>query len=72
MLCSTLLKSGVGRLTAIEGQLKERLIARNVTALDQIRGTASHRKTDAPSAFERAQYIRTLESWSADDHSELF
>ena len=33
--------------------------------LDEVRGRVSLAKTEAPSAFERAQDIRTLSGWSS-------
>jgi hypothetical protein len=33
--------------------------------IEDIRGAVSLAKTEAPSAFERAQYIRTLSGWSS-------
>ena len=31
----------------------------------QLRGSVSHATASNPSAFERANYVRTLHSWSA-------
>jgi hypothetical protein len=33
--------------------------------LDDVRGRLSLANTEAPSAFERAQYIRTVSGWSS-------
>ena len=33
--------------------------------LDDVRGRLSLEKAEAPSAFERAQYIRTVAQWSS-------
>ena len=34
----------------------------------QLRGSASQASVDDPAAFERANYLRTLHSWSTPSH----
>jgi hypothetical protein len=34
-------------------------------SLAEARGRLSHRQTQDPAAYERANYIRTLQSWGA-------
>jgi dihydroorotate dehydrogenase (fumarate) len=38
----------------------------NTMTLDDMRGRSSLQHTPNPSAFERANYIRVLHSWTAD------
>jgi len=37
-----------------------------------MRGTLSQRKVEDPSAFERANYVRVLQSWRPDPAGQLF
>jgi dihydroorotate dehydrogenase (fumarate) len=39
--------------------------ANEYESVDELRGSASYFATDDPSAFERANYVRTLHSWNA-------
>ena len=36
-------------------------------SVTQLRGSASYATSDDPSAFERANYMKTLHSWTAPD-----
>ena len=33
-------------------------------SVEQLKGSASHATSDDPSAFERANYMKTLHSWT--------
>jgi dihydroorotate dehydrogenase (fumarate) len=44
--------------------LEEWLDWHNMGSLAEARGLLSHRTTQDPAAYERANYIRTLQSWS--------
>ena len=37
-------------------------------SVDQLRGSMSHATTADPGAFERANYLQTLHSWSSPHH----
>jgi dihydroorotate dehydrogenase (fumarate) len=64
-LASALLRDGPGKIQDIEGEMRAWLVENEYTSVSQLRGSASQGKVDDPGAFERAQYIRTLHSWSA-------
>lgn len=61
---SALLRHGPGHLHRMHQQLMEWLESHQVSGLDQIRGSLSQQRCPDPEAFERAQYIRALSSYS--------
>src|SRR5208282_3426435 len=64
MLCSVLLRRGVGHIRVIEREIEEWLQAHEYDSLDQLRGSMCQRSCPDPDAFERAQYIRGIStSW---------
>ncbi len=65
MLASALLKYGVEHLRVVEREMVRWLEEKEYASVDQLRGSMSQWKCADPSAFERAQYIRTLESYAA-------
>ena len=64
-VASALLRGGPGKVQDIEAELRAWLVANEYGSVTQLRGSASQGKVEDPSTFERAQYIRTLHSWSA-------
>jgi dihydroorotate dehydrogenase (fumarate) len=64
-MASALLRDGPGKIRAVEAEMRVWLEQNEYTSVSQLRGSASQGKVDDPGAFERAQYIRTLHSWSA-------
>lgn len=65
MIASAVLRDGPGRLATIEAEMRAWLEENEYTSVTQLRGSASQGRVADPGAFERAQYIRTLHSWSA-------
>jgi dihydroorotate dehydrogenase (fumarate) len=65
MTTSALLRHGPGHVTAIEAGLRTWMEEHDYASVSQLRGSASHTTSDDPSAFERANYMRTLYSWTA-------
>ena len=63
MLCSALLARGIDQLRTIEQGLREWLEEHEYESVRQLRGSLSQMHCEDPSAFERAQYIRTLQSF---------
>ncbi len=63
-LVSALLLRGPTHLTAMRAGLERWLDWHESTALDDVRGRCSLRHAPDAAAFERAQYIRTLHSWT--------
>ena len=64
-MVSAILRHGPSYFTSMRDELRRWMESIAVGRLDDVRGRLSLAKTDAPSAFERAQYIRTLTGWSS-------
>jgi len=64
MLASELLQRGIGRLTEIRHEMSAWLEEHEYDSVDQLRGSLSQRNTAEPAAFERANYMRVLGSYS--------
>jgi len=63
MLCSTLLRHGLETVRRIEGGMLEWLSRNEYESVRQLQGSLSQRNSPDPSAFERAQYLKTLQSY---------
>ena len=66
MLASELLKSGIWRITDIVEDLKAWMTEREYASIAQMRGSMSQQHVGDPAAFERANYMRTLQSFRLD------
>jgi dihydroorotate dehydrogenase (fumarate) len=60
---SAILRHGPGFLSALVKGLEHWMEWHQLAGLREMRGTASLKHTADPAAFERANYIRTLQSW---------
>ena len=60
MLCSVLLRHGIGQLTVIEREMREWMVAHEYESVGQLKGILSQKNCADPSAFERAQYMRAV------------
>jgi dihydroorotate dehydrogenase (fumarate) len=65
MLASAVLRDGPGKIADIESEMRLWLEENEYSSVTQLRGSASQGSVEDPGTFERAQYIRTLHSWSA-------
>lgn len=63
MTTSSLLRRGAGHLRALLDGTRGWLESHGYASVTQLRGSMSQRKVSDPSAFERANYIRVLESY---------
>ena len=63
-LVSAILRHGPAFFTTMRRGLDEWLERHQANSLDEVKGTVSLQTRRDPSAFERAQYIRALQSWS--------
>jgi dihydroorotate dehydrogenase (fumarate) len=70
MMTSAILGGGAGRITVVEDELRAWLAVREYTSVSELRGSASAATAQDPSAFERANYMRTLRSWTAPTELE--
>jgi dihydroorotate dehydrogenase (fumarate) len=64
MMTSALLIHGPEHLAVVEAGLRTWLDERGYTSVDQLRGSASQATVEDPGAFERANYMQTLRSWT--------
>jgi dihydroorotate dehydrogenase (fumarate) len=65
MMTSALLRNGPDHLRPLEVQVRDWMDRHGFATLDQLRGRLSQRSVPNPAAFERANYIKTLASHSA-------
>ena len=63
-LVSALLRHGPAYIKTVRRGLEEWLERQKLDSLEQVKGSVSLETRRDPSAFERAHYIRTLQSWS--------
>jgi dihydroorotate dehydrogenase (fumarate) len=64
-MVSAILRYGPSYFALMRDELRRWMESLEFGGLNQIRGRLSLAKTEAPSAFERAQYIRTISGWSS-------
>ncbi|MGZ8227859.1 MAG: dihydroorotate dehydrogenase-like protein [Methylococcaceae bacterium] len=66
-LCSALLAHGPGRLTEVLDGLQEWLIAHEYYSVRQLKGSVSRQHAIDPGAYERANYVQILDSYSSPE-----
>lgn len=64
MLCSVLLKFGIGHLRNIEQDLLEWMEQHEYSSVSQMLGSMSQKSCANPGAYERAQYMHALTSYT--------
>ncbi len=67
MTASALLRHGIDHLRTMEAELRGWMESHEYESVEQMRGSVSQMNAADPSAFERAQYIRALQSWVVRD-----
>jgi dihydroorotate dehydrogenase (fumarate) len=65
MMTSALLRHGPEHVRVVEGELRAVLAERDYDSVAQLRGSMSRSAMPDPAGFERANYVRTLKSWSS-------
>ena len=63
MMTSALLRHGPEHVTQVEAELQAWATEHEYDSVAQLRGSVSHANSEDPSAFERANYVRTIHSW---------
>jgi len=63
MLCSSLLRRGIAHLRELEKGLREWMEEHEYQSVRQMQGSMSQKNCADPSAFERAQYMKALQSY---------
>ena len=66
MTTSALLKNGVDYMTTLRDGLQAWMEMHNYSSVAQMKGSMSQHNVADPTAFERANYIKTLESYKGD------
>jgi dihydroorotate dehydrogenase (fumarate) len=65
MLCSALMRYGIEHIQKIEMEIAAWLSDHQYSSLVEIKGRMSQKNCPDPSAFERAQYVRGLSSYTS-------
>ena len=68
MTTSALLRHGAGHIGTLVAGLVEWLTAHDSTSLSEVRGKMSQRMLKDPVVYERANYIKILQTWPAGDY----
>ena len=63
MLCSALLARGTAHLRAVQDGLVRIMDAHGYASIDEMRGVMSQKSCPEPSAYERANYIKSLTTY---------
>jgi dihydroorotate dehydrogenase (fumarate) len=65
MLCSALMRHGIQHIQRIEMEIAAWLEDHKYSSLSEVKGIMSQQNCPDPSAFERAQYVRSLSSYTS-------
>ena len=71
MMTSELLSQGVGRIGGVLREVQTWLETHEYVSVTQMRGSMSQRNVNNPDAFERANYMKMLQSWQPDPTGKL-
>ncbi len=63
MMCSALLQHGPQHITAVLKEMHQWMLEHEYISVRQMKGSMSQRSVADPSAFERANYMKTLQSF---------
>lgn len=63
MVCSELLVNGVGRITEMLKGLEQWMEEKEYSSIQQMKGSMSQKSVAEPAAFERANYMKMLQSY---------
>lgn len=62
-MCSALLRHGVGRISEVLNEMKTWMEEHEYKSVAQMRGSMSQKSCPEPAAFERANYMKVLQSY---------
>jgi len=66
MMTSAMLRSGPGYVRSVEHEIRAWLSEHDYRSVAQLRGSVSQATAEDATAFERANYLKTLHSWTAE------
>jgi dihydroorotate dehydrogenase (fumarate) len=72
MMASELLKNGLGRINEILSDMRAWMEEHEYESVAQMRGSMSQQHVAEPAAFERANYVKALQSWRPDPSGQGF
>jgi dihydroorotate dehydrogenase (fumarate) len=64
MMCSALLKHGPGHIATVLDEVVRWMTEKEYESVTQMKGSMSHRSVADPAAFERANYMKALNSYT--------
>ena len=65
-MAAELIQNGLGRINAITAAMVRWMEAHEYESVAQMRGSMSQKNAAEPAAFERANYMKVLQSWRPD------
>jgi dihydroorotate dehydrogenase (fumarate) len=68
MMCSALLQNGIPHVCKVLEDMSRWMEEHEYESVEQLKGSMSHRSCAEPAAFERANYIRVLDSYKVVEH----
>ncbi len=71
MMTSEILARGIGRVEEILRGVERWMEENEYESIARMTGSLSHRNAPDPAVFERANYLKTLHSWSSDPTGRL-
>lgn len=72
MIASELLKNGVGRIGELLNEIVAWMTENEYDSIRQMQGSMSQQHVNEPAAFERANYMKVLQSWRPDPAGQGF
>jgi len=72
MMASELLQNGVERIAQIRADMENWMEEHEYESVAQMQGSMSQQKVADPAAFERANYMKVLQSWQPDPAGRLY
>lgn len=70
MLCSVLLQRGISHIAIIEKELRDWMEKHEFDSIEKFQGSMSQRECQDSTAFERAQYMKTLVTSHSHSHMQ--
>ncbi|MBC6952010.1 dihydroorotate dehydrogenase-like protein, partial [candidate division KSB1 bacterium] len=71
MMAAALLRYGIEHLRRVEQNLQAWMEEHEYESVQQMQGSMSQKNSADPSAFERAQYMKALQSYKPEAHQGL-
>ena len=71
MMASELLEKGIGRIGDILHAMVRWMEEHGYDSIEMMQGSMSQRHVAEPAAFERANYMKVLQSWRPDPTGQL-